>query len=248
MNVLFVHNNFPAQFVHVVRALSLDPKVQVVAIGSSTSRMLPNIKLVKYPPLRADVSGTHEFARRFDVECRRADRVFRSATSLASAGFKPQVIICHPGWGEALPLRTIFPDARIFAYCEFFYDAKGRDVAFDPEFPAMGVRDQYGVNIKNATMLLALTDADVGISPTLWQRSTFPAEYQGKIKVLHEGVDVDLAKPDPKAQLRLANGRVFGGTDEVVTFVARSLEPLRGLHIFMRAIPRFSPNDRRLKS
>ena len=47
----------------------------------------------------------------------------------------PDVIVAHPGWGETLPLRTIFPRARIVLYCEFFYGTEGRDVGFDPEFP-----------------------------------------------------------------------------------------------------------------
>jgi glycosyltransferase involved in cell wall biosynthesis len=238
MNVLFIHNNFPAQFRHVARALSLDPQVHVAAIGSPTAQAMPNITLMKYPPLRADVTSTHKFARRFDLECRRADQVFAVATSLVSSGFMPEVIVAHPGWGETLPLRAAFPDARILLYCEFFYGAQGRDVGFDPEFPAMSQQDQVGLNVKNATTLLALIDADAGISPTFWQRSTYPIEFQGKIKVLHEGVDVDVVRPNPHAILRLADGRTFTANDELVTYSARSLEPLRGLHVFMRALPK----------
>jgi len=238
MNVLFIHNNFPAQFRHVARALSLDPQVQVAAIGSPTAQAMPNVKLMKYPPLRADVTPTHPFARRFDLECRRADQVFAVARSLVSSGFMPDVIVAHPGWGEALPLRAAFPEARILVYCEFFYGAQGRDVGFDPEFPAMSPHEQVGLNAKNAATLLALIDADGGISPTPWQRSTYPVEFQSKIKVLHEGVDIDVARPNPHAMLRLSDGRTFTSADELVTYSVRSLEPLRGLHIFMRAIPK----------
>jgi glycosyltransferase involved in cell wall biosynthesis len=238
MNILFVHNNFPAQFRHVARALSLDPQVNVAAIGSATAQPMPNVTLQKYPPLRANVAATHPFARRFDVECRRADQVFAAATSLVSAGFRPDAVVAHPGWGETLPLRPLFPQARMVAYCEFFYGPQGRDVGFDPEFPAMSPREVVGLSVKNAATLLALIDADEGISPTLWQRSIFPPEFQGKIKVLHEGVDVDVARPNTHATLRLADGRILTGADEVVTYSVRSLEPLRGLHIFMRAIPK----------
>jgi glycosyltransferase involved in cell wall biosynthesis len=238
MNVLFVHNNFPAQFRHVARALSLDPQVQVTAIGSPTAQAMPNVKLLKYPPLRADVTRTHPFARRFDLEFRRADQVFAVATSLVSSGFAPDVIIAHPGWGETLPLRATFPAAHILVYCEFFYGAQGRDVDFDPEFPDLGQHEQVGLNAKNAATLLALIDADAGISPTPWQRSTYPVEFQSKIRVLHEGVDVDVVRPNPHAMLRLVDGRSFTSADELVTYSASSLEPLRGLHVFMRAIPK----------
>ena len=56
--------------------------------------------------------------------------------------------------------------------------------------------------------------------------------------VQHEGVDIGLAKPCSNASLALPSGRVVTGTDEVVTFAARNLEPLRGYHCFMRALHR----------
>jgi glycosyltransferase involved in cell wall biosynthesis len=172
------------------------------------------------------------------VECYRAEQVLYALSSLASSGFKPDVIMAHPGRGETLPLRTIFPNARILLYCEFFYGTHGRDVGFDPEFPATGADGNVALHLKNASTLLALADCDVGISPTDWQRSTFPQEYQQKITTIHEGIAVDLVKPNPNAVLRLPSGHKLRQTNEVVTFVARNLEPLRGYHIFMRALPR----------
>ena len=238
MNVLFVHNNFPAQYRHIARALARDPRVRLAAVGSATSRAMNGVTLRKYVLNDGDVSGTHPFARRFDLECRRAEEVLYALTSLGSAGFVPDVIMAHPGWGETLALRTIFPGARILLYCEFFYGVAGRDVGFDPEFPETGADGHVALHLKNAATLLALNDCDAGISPTAWQRSTFPHEFQRKIEVIHEGVDVDVAKPEPDAAFRLPSGRELRRADEVVTFVARNLEPLRGYHVFMRALPR----------
>jgi glycosyltransferase involved in cell wall biosynthesis len=152
-------------------------------------------------------------------------------------GLHPDVILAHPRWGETLPLRTMFPKARLIVYCEFFYGAEGRDLGFDPEFPEPGLDGHIGVQLKNATTLLALADANLGISPTSWQHSTFPKHYQGMIEIVHEGVDTQLMRPDPAARLNLPDGRELTRSDEVVTFVARNLEPLRGYHIFMRALP-----------
>ncbi len=238
MNILFVHNNFPGQFRHVAAALARDPKVTVVGVGAPGSRPLPGVRLLRYSMNRVDVAATHPFARRFDLECHRAEQVLYVLTSLVSSGFSPDVIVAHPGWGETLPLRTIFPRARIVLYCEFFYGTEGRDVGFDPEFPQIGTDGDVALHLKNATTLLALAECDVGLSPTQWQRSTFPAIYQPKIRVIHEGVDTDVLKPEADAALRLADGRTLRREDEVVTFVARNLEPLRGYHIFMRALPR----------
>jgi len=238
MKVLFVHNNFPAQYLHIVRALADDPEVQMAAIGSSTSQRMVGVKLLRYSLNDVDVSTTHPFARRFDMECYRAEQVLYALSALSSTGFKPDVIMAHPGWGETLPLRAIFPNAGILLYCEFFYGAPGRDVGFDAEFPDTGADGYVALHLKNASSLIALADCNLGISPTEWQRSTFPKEYQHKIKIIHEGVDVDVVKPNPDAVLRLPSGRELRRSDEVLTFVARNLEPLRGYHVFMRALPR----------
>lgn len=235
--ILFVHNNFPAQFAHIARVLARIPSVQVAAIGTQTARSLPGVKLQKYSARNSDVAGTHPFARRFDLECRRAEEVLYAASNLKLSGFMPDVVVAHPGWGETLPLRSIFPDSRIVIYCELFYRTSGQDVGFDPEFPQSGLDGDVNIRVKNAATLLALADADEGLSPTVWQRSTYPREYQDKITVLHEGINADAIKPDKEASFRLPSGRTLTRDDEVLTFVSRSFEPLRGFHIMMRALP-----------
>lgn len=237
MRVLFVHNNFPAQFQRVVRGLLREPGAEVAAIGSSTAHEIRGVKLLRYQLPSIDASDTHPFARRFNLECYRGEQVLYALSALRSTGYFPDIIIAHPGWGETLPLRTVFPEARIILYCEFYYGAQGRDVGFDPEFPATGTDGHVALHLKNASTLLALAESDCGISPTAWQRSTFPSEYQSKIRVVHEGVDVDLAKPAVHQRLQLSSKRALTRADEVVTFVARNLEPLRGYHVFMRSLP-----------
>lgn len=181
MNILFVHNNFPAQFRHIARALAQHPHVRVAAIGSATARSINGVDPIRYSQIDGDVSTTHPFARRFDLECRRAEQVLYALSALSSSGFVPDVIVAHPGWGETLPLKPIFPRARILLYCEFYYGMEGRDVGFDPEFPDASADSQVALHLKNAATLLALIDSDAGVSPTPWQRSTFPQEFQSRI-------------------------------------------------------------------
>lgn len=237
MRVLFVHNNFPAQYRHLAQRLARDPGFSLAAIGSPTARALPGVRLLRYPGIDPVATQSHPFARRFEIECRRCEQVLYGLATLRSSGFEPDVIMAHPGWGETLPLRTFYPKARILLYCEFFYGADGRDVGFDPEFPMSGVDFDVGLHMKNAATMLALAECDAGISPTHWQRSTFPAGFHDKIRVCHDGVDVDRVRPDPQASFEIPNGPRLTRADEVITFVARNLEPLRGYHRFMRALP-----------
>src|SRR5215470_223388 len=104
MNLLFVHNNFPAQYRHIARALVRDPRVGVAAVGSATARAMNGVDLRRYMLTGGDVSATHPFARRFDLECRRAEQVLYALSSLSTSGFIPDVIVAHCGWGETLPL------------------------------------------------------------------------------------------------------------------------------------------------
>src|SRR3974390_2090354 len=108
MNILFVHNNFPGQYQHIARALARRPQMRLAAIGASTAQEMKGVKLLKYGLNDFSVSASHPFARRFDFECHRAEQVLYKLSSLTASGFVPDVILGHPGWGETLPLRTLF--------------------------------------------------------------------------------------------------------------------------------------------
>ena len=245
MNILFVHTNFPAQFRYLAEGLAADPSHRVAAIGSQTASGLRGVRLERYHFHDVGHTAVHSFARRFDAEARRAEQVLYALIGLESSGFTPDVIIAHSGWGETLPLRATFPHARLIVYCEYFYRERGQDVHFDPEFPRLGVDGLTYLRAKNASQLLALAECDLGVSPTQWQRSTYPSEFQSKIAVAHEGIDTESVRPDPRAAFRLPSGLAVTAQTEILTFVARNLEPMRGYHTFMRALPeilRVRPN------
>lgn len=240
MRFLFVHQNFPGQFRHVMRALSEDPRHEVVGIGDArtvTPGRAANgrLRVLAYPSPRGGNPGTHPYLKDFEGQVRRGQALFRAAAQLQRSGFEPDVVVVHPGWGEALFLRELFPSARHIHYCEYFFHAEGGDVGFDPEFPACA-DSRAAVPFRNSAQLLGLTRCDAGISPTHWQRSRYPAEFQDAIRVLHEGIDTERVRPDPTAELTLG-AHVFRAGDEIVTYVARNLEPYRGFHVFMRALP-----------
>lgn len=236
MKVLFVHQNFPAQFAGAASALAARDGHEVVAIGSQTARALPKVRLIRYTFGADEIGTVHPFARRFEVEMRRAEQVLYIGSDLVASGFVPDLVFVHCGWGENLPLRTLFPNARIVTYFEYFYRPDGLDTNFDPEWPRLSLDGAVGLRAKNAATLLALAETDVAISPTAWQRSTFPAAFRPLIDVCHEGIDVGQVRPDREAALSLDGGVTLRAGDEVVTYVSRNLEPLRGYHTFVRSL------------
>jgi len=202
IRILFVHNNFPAQFRNIVKELATRSEFELAAIGCETASNMPGVKLARYHT-PAGEPAAHAFARRFEHECRRGEQVMYAAHDLIDAGFIPDLVFVHPGWGESLPLKTIFPEAKIVVYCEFFYRTSGQDFGFDPEFPASGVDGRIELEVRNASTLLALTQADRGLSPTYWQFNTYPQVFKSKIAVIHEGVDTEALRPDDYAALML---------------------------------------------
>ena len=158
------------------------------------------------------------------------------ARHLNAQGLQPDVIVAHPGWGESLFLKDVWPGAKLGIYCEYFYGAEGGDLAFDPEFTGNDEDGAARMRMKNVNNLLHFEVADAGLAPTRWQASTFPQRFRERISVVHDGIDTQALVPRPQASLTL-NGRVFTRADEIVTFVTRNLEPYRGYHVFMRALP-----------
>ena len=237
MKILFVHNNFPAQFAALAEALSRFRAVELAAIGCESAREMARVRLHRYRSPAA-VARAHSFARRFDNESRRAEEVLYAANKLRQDGFTPDLVFVHPGWGEGLPLRTLFPSARIVVYCEYYYRREGGDVGFDPEFPSMGVDGFVALDARNAATLLSLVSCDAAVSPTEWQKSTYPSIVRSAITVAHDGVDTDFFRPDPFATIALPNGERLQAGEEIVTYASRNFEPLRGFHSFLRALPK----------
>jgi len=201
---------------------------------------MPGVQLMRYAVAAPPSQGTHRWIEELEVKTLRGEAAWRAALLLRDQGFFPDVIVAHPGWGESLFLRQVWPKAFLGIYCEFFYQAHGADVDFDPEFRHLDANDACRLQMKNANYELHFPRAHAGVSPTRWQASLFPETFASRISVIHDGIHTDQIKPDVNAfiGIKTAQGSVqLGHNDEVITFVNRNLEPYRGYHQFMRALP-----------
>jgi len=238
MNILFVHQNFPGQFKHLAPALAQKSGNTVVAL-TMQAQVAPTwrgVRCVRYAAQRGNTPGVHPWLLDFESKTIRAQAALGAARALRAQGFVPDIIIAHPGWGESLFLKDVWPHARLGIYCEFFYQAQGGDVGFDPEFPS-DAEESARLRLKNINNLLHFETADAGLSPTHWQASTFPLPFRERITVVHDGIDTQALVPNPHAAVTLNGQLHLKRGDEIVTFVNRNLEPYRGYHVFMRALP-----------
>lgn len=238
MKYLFIHQNFPGQYIHIVRHLAKKADNEIVFISQPTESRIAGVRSVFYK-LVEHTPGLMPPLGELEIAMKRGEEVYKTAKTLKALGFEPDIIIGHQGWGEMLNLEDVYPNIPVLTYCEFYYHTSGLDVDFDPEFPADEMLPAR-VRMKNTINLVSATNPGWGQTPTLFQHSIYPEWAQKNITILREGVDLNKCAPDPlvyKENLELEDF-VIKPQDKLVTYVARGLEPYRGFHIFMRALPK----------
>ncbi|WP_423206674.1 glycosyltransferase [Paracoccus yeei] len=235
MKILFVHQNFPGQFLHLAPALAARGH-KVLALTDEKNQRPSPVQVVRYKaPGENTVRG---LARSYADHAERGWLAARGCRALRDQhGYVPDLIFGHSGWGETLFLREIWPDAKLLVYAELLYRTRGHDVGFDPEITPDSDEGRVSTLSRSAHLIQGLVQADAGLSPTRYQADSFPPELRQKLTVIHDGIDTDIVKPNPAASLTLPDGRVLTAGDEVLSYVSRSLEPYRGFHRFMRALP-----------
>jgi glycosyltransferase involved in cell wall biosynthesis len=237
VKILFVHQNFPAQFKFLAPALvNQGHDVSAMHMTPNMPPTWAGVSLTRYDAKRGNTPNIHAWVLDIETKVIRGEAFFRAATELKNKGYQPDIVVAHHGWGETLFVKEVWPNARLGIYCEYYYYPNAYDVGFDPEFVSSDPGDACRVKLKNVNNLLHFEFADAGISPTHWQASTFPTRFREKITVIHDGIDTQALAPDPNAFLKI-NQRELNRQTEVITFVNRNLEPYRGYHVFMRTLP-----------
>ena len=234
MNILFLHPNMPGQYKHLAKAFGAEGGHRIYFVTKHKTATIPGVTRVSYEmPKQETPAPSIRYLANATRGVLQGQQVWRVCQQLSiKEKFVPDIVVAHPGWGDGLFLKDLFPQARFLSFFEFYYHATGADVGFED---AITPDDEARVRMKNVTNLMSLEQADWGISPTVWQWSLHPKEMRGKISVLHDGIDIELCKPDANASLTLPNGKVFKPGDEVMTYIARNFEPYRGFGTFMQA-------------
>ena len=238
MKVLFLHQNFPGQFKHLAPALvTQGHEVHALKLTRQPPTLWQGVRVHSYQPQRGSTPHIHPWVMDLETKVIRAEAVMRWATQQRDEfGFTPDVVLAHPSWGESLLIKQVWPHTKLGVFCEMYYQTQGQDVGFDPEFAHTAVDDSSRLFLKNTVNILHNDLVDAAISPTHWQASTYEPQMRQRIQVVHDGIDTAHIQPHAQACLRLGDHQWTRG-DEVVTFVSRNLEPYRGYHVFMRALP-----------
>ena len=147
MKFLFIHQNFPAQFKNLAPNLArLGHEVVALTPRDLGTENWGGVRIVNYAIHQPSGTNLHRWLADFEAKTIRGEACFLAAMKLKKEGFNPDRIIAHPGWGESLFLKEVWPNARLGIYCEFYYNLAGSDVGFDPEHSV--VREDEGCRLR----------------------------------------------------------------------------------------------------
>ena len=230
MHLLFVHPNFPAQFGPFAFRLAATPGYTCTFASQKAEGVVRGVRCVKFTPTGGATERNHYCSRTFENAIWQTAAVHDALAAVPD--LKPDLIVGHSGFGTTLFLRDLYPGVPILNFFEYFYRVTGSDLDFRPDFPTRPV-DRHRARARNATILLDLDNCDLGYSPTRFQQTRLPEAFRDKVRVLFDGIDLALWKPQAGPR-RVAGRDVPAGT-KIVTYVARGMESMRGFDIFMRA-------------
>ena len=235
MRFLLTHPNFPSQLRSIAQVLAANPQNEVVFLTNAAQGEIPGVKKLIYTPKREPAPQTHHYTRGFEQAILHGQAAFEACLAARNAGFYPDLIFGHAGWGPSLFLKDVFPRTPLALNFEWFYHAHGTDCDFDPSDP-LTHDDEARIRMKNATLLADLAACDGGVCATRYQYEQFPKHLRSNLVIGHEGIDVNFFKPNPGGKLVLADGKLdLSGVDEIVTYATRGMEPYRGFPQFIEA-------------
>ena len=234
MRILFLHDNFPAQF--GAFGVYLAQNGWEAWFGTQREgAALPGVRAFNYKPHRKVTEDIHPYAASFERAVLNGQAVARAGLELKRKGFSPDIVMAHSGWGPGLFVKDVWPDAKYVGYFEWYYRSDAPDIAYFSSSSQEVTDSQLRARARNGAILMDLAACDAALCPTAFQKEQFPACFEDKLTVMHDGVDTDYYAPDAHVRAALPDiGAGYG--DEVITYVARGMEPYRGFPGFMKAL------------
>ena len=240
MHVLFVHQNYPAQFGHIAQHLIKNHAIRCTFVSEKPAGIEAGIERIQYKLRGGATAKSHYCSRTFENQTWHSHAVFEALRR--GPDIRPDLIVGHSGFASTLPLRELY-DCPIINYFEYFYHVLDSDIDFRQDLPLCSTLDRIRARARNATLLLDLENCDAGYSPTRWQHSRLPPRYQDKLSVIFDGIDTTFWRPMDDVPRQLA-GRMLRPDQRLVTYVSRGMESMRGFDVFMRIAKRLCEAQR----
>ncbi len=249
-----MHRNFLAQFKNLIKELAKDSSNKICFITNNDEDKIAGVRKIVYKIDEKNCSrmGSPNCLKYFNEAILHAQAASACASALKKEGFIPDIIYAH-SWGPSTFIKDYFPNVPLICYFEWFYNPKNTD--FDFFIKEHSLEDKMNLRCKNANILMDLASCDAGITPTEWQKSQFPKEFQDKITVIHDGIDTQICKGVNNLDscsdstrhcetLSLDSDKIcppkqscttLTKKDKILTYATRGMEAYRGFPEFMMA-------------
>lgn len=236
MKILLVHQNFPGQFRQLAPYLS-SLGHEVVAVAGHDRPIGCNFRVLRYQsPPKIEVQLPY-FTLLANEAFIRAEKVARLCYQLSSENWHPDCVCAHSGWGESLAIKEVWPDVPHVLWPELWLRPEHGGWGFDPQKGTPGLDQRLEHTGRNTLTSAALAQSSAWILPTRHQANSLPDCFQdSRLHVVHEGIDTQLARPNPDVQF-VVRGVAISRQVPTITFVNRNLERLRGFDVFMESLP-----------
>lgn len=237
LKILFIHQNFPAQFGSIGVYLAAQGWDVTFATARQDAMPPRGCRMLRFAAQREPSDSTHRYLQGTERAILNGQGFARTALQVATTGYRPDLIVAHSGWGSGTFARSVWPDVPLISYIEWFYSYPLIDRLGPPPVEEVPAEERSRLLVRNTPFLLDAEQSEMILCPTFFQAERFPPHYRERLTVVHDGVDCVANVPEPGKPMRL-EGLDLSDADEVVTYATRSMEPHRGFPEFMRALAR----------
>ena len=110
MKVLFIHQNFPGQFKNLAAHFGAQQEHEAFFITKRKAAEIPGVRKILYETKRKSGRTTHHFVKDFENGVIHGEEVADRCVRMRKRGLIPDIVVAHPGWGESLFIKDVFPD------------------------------------------------------------------------------------------------------------------------------------------
>ena len=228
MRFLFLHPNFPGQFVRPAALAAQHGHEVKFLCHTHYGRSLPGVERITLKGGLGESALAKRKLKGLAHAQALAEQYRKAMEQLAQSGWHPDVVVSHSGWGCGLHSPLVWPSARRIAYVEWWFAVDTPLYNFDPAnqwWPGPG--DGRSLRERNLPLALELSEADQLIAPTRWQRQQLPGSLQQRCQVIPDGVDLKRFRPNPTRR----------AAQPLLTYGTRGMEPMRGFPELIEALP-----------
>ena len=225
MRILFLHPNFPGQFVR--------PAILLANAGHDTRFLCQThygrtIRKVQRYTLKGKLGldALNSLAKAGkNKTIILADQYRRAMEAFKKDEWNPDLVISHTGFGCGLHSQYVWPNARKIAYVEWWFATNSKMRTY--EINKQSTVNELSARERNLAIALELSEADEIVAPTHWQRQQLPNSLKSRCLVIHDGVDLKRFKPDGSK----------ANSTPLLTYGTRGMEPMRGFPSFIQELP-----------